>query len=101
MTRQEEIRSAAEQALKDCPYINTSLIGFDFFVKGAMWADEHPADVPDIIIESAIAYSDGYDAAIDKASQWLQENAAMLWESPCNPDRIVEQFKKAMQDENN
>ena len=40
MTRNEQIRAAAEQALKDCPYINTSLIGFDFFVKGAMWADE-------------------------------------------------------------
>ena len=42
MTREEQIRAAAEHALKDCPYINTSLIGFDFFVKGAMWADAHP-----------------------------------------------------------
>lgn len=97
MTRQEEIRAAAEQALKDCPYINTSLIGFDFFAKGAMWADEHPADDPDIIIESAIAYSDGYDAAIDKASQWLQENIDDYLD--VGVTFLVSDFKKAMQDE--
>jgi hypothetical protein len=42
MTREEEIKQAAEKELKDCPYINTSLIGFDFFIKGAQWADSHP-----------------------------------------------------------
>jgi len=46
MKRKEEISKAAEKELKDCPYIstsiNTSLIGFDFFIKGAEWADSHP-----------------------------------------------------------
>lgn len=44
MKRKEEISKAAEKELKDCPYINTSLIGFDFFIKGAEWADSHPID---------------------------------------------------------
>ena len=31
---------------------------------------------------------------LKKACEWLQENCAIIWESPCNPDKVVEQFKK-------
>lgn len=44
MKREDEIMQAAEKELKDCPYINTTLIGVDLYLKGAQWADAHPAE---------------------------------------------------------
>ena len=41
----------------------------------------------------------GRNNAIDKACEWLQENCAIIWESPCNPDKVVKQFRKAMKGE--
>ena len=45
------------------------------------------------------SYQDGYGKAVDMACAWLEENVALLWESPCNPKRIVELFKRAMKNE--
>lgn len=83
MSRDEEIRqSAGKVAIRDNKgqYAHGFLMQAlrEAFTEGARWADR---------------------TMIKRTSQWLQENAAMLWESPCNPDRIVEQFRKAMQDE--
>ena len=39
----------------------------------------------------------GRNNVIDKACEWLQENCAIIWESPCNPDKVVKQFRKAME----
>ena len=38
----------------------------------------------------------GRNNAIDKACEWLEKNVADIWNSPCNPDKIVENFRKAM-----
>lgn len=65
---------------KDCGFISRGL--------------EHKCDVLDI-------FDAGADAAIDKASQWLQENYEDLgirWMRGYTVDDFVEQFKKAMQD---
>lgn len=78
MTRKEQIRAAAEQALKDCPYINTSLIGFDFFVKGAMWADE---------------------TMIEWVCKWLDENLVtvdkdIIYNGLCTRKQLVDEYIK-------
>lgn len=65
---------------KDCGFISRGL--------------EHKCDVLDI-------FDAGADAAIDKASQWLQENYEDLgirYIRGYTVDDFVEQFKKAMQD---
>lgn len=41
-------------------------------------------------------YEQGYEDAINKACKWFEENVADIWNSPCNPDKIVELFRKAM-----
>lgn len=64
---------------KDCGFISRGL--------------EHKCDVLDI-------FDAGADAAIDKASQWLQENYEDLgirYIRGYTVDDFVEQFKKAMQ----
>lgn len=33
-------------------------------------------------------------ALIERVCDWLERNASMFWDSPCNPSRIVELFKK-------
>lgn len=30
----------------------------------------------------------------DKVVEWLMKNVPMFWDTPCNPQRIVEQFKE-------
>lgn len=41
----------------------------------------------------------GYNLAIEKACKWLEKNVADIWNSPCNPDKIVKDFRKAMKGE--
>lgn len=41
----------------------------------------------------------GYSFAVDEAAEWLEKNVADIWNSPCNPDKIVENFRKAMKGE--
>lgn len=36
---------------------------------------------------------------LDKACEWLERNEVEFWNSPCNPDKIVEQFRKAMNED--
>lgn len=40
------------------------------------------------------------DALIEKACEWLEKNVADIWDNPFNPDKIVEQFKQAMKENN-
>lgn len=64
---------------KDCGFISRGL--------------EHKCDILDI-------FDAGADAAIDKASQWLQENyedIGIRYIRGYTVDDFVEQFKKAMQ----
>lgn len=36
---------------------------------------------------------------LDKACEWLERNVADIWSSPCNPEKIIEQFRKAMNED--
>ena len=72
MTREEQIIEAADEKSRcESPYF------YDAFIEGAKWADH---------------------TMIERACEWLQENCAIIWESPCNPDKVVEQFKKALKE---
>ena len=69
---------------KDCGFISRGL--------------EHKCDVLDI-------FDAGADAAIDKASQWLQNNIEKYvnpigYGRMLNMGRLIDDFKKAMQDGN-
>ena len=64
----------------------------DALRRGAEWSDANP----DIDVRTMAAWQSGYQAAIDKACEWLERNVADIWNSPCNPEKIVEQFRKAM-----
>lgn len=64
----------------------------DALRRGAEWSDAHP----DIDVRTMAAWESGYQAAIDKACEWLERNEVEFWNSPCSPDKIVEQFRKAM-----
>lgn len=49
------------------------------------------------ILQAAVkAAKVGYSFAVDEAAEWLEKNVADIWNSPCNPDKIVENFRKAM-----
>ena len=75
--RQQEINEAAGVYARMRTADKDMQITFaDAYRAGARWADEQ---------------------MINKACKWLDENCAIFWESPCNPQNIVVQFKKAME----
>jgi len=84
------------------------------FIEGAQWADKNPSKFEGISIEEDeelinkarqehleyhwdMFVKSIQSKFVDKACEWLQENCAIIWESPCNPDKVVEQFRKAME----
>lgn len=58
MNRHDQIKQAAEASVKECPYINTALVCYDHFVKGAEWADAHPS--PETINRIVQLYKEWY-----------------------------------------
>lgn len=64
----------------------------DAWYAAVKWSDEHP----DIDVRTMAAWRGGYKEAIEKACEWLEKNEVEFWNSPCNPEKIVEQFRKAM-----
>lgn len=46
--------------------------------------------------DEAIAWLEkqGHMLSPDKVVEWLEINEPKFWESPCNPDVIIEQFKE-------
>ena len=85
MTREEEIEKASQA-------FNIQVISnpWTLFKEGAKWADEHPA----IIVGGGAKYlKRGYDEAVKKACEWLEENPPMRFDGMLD---YVGQFKKAM-----
>ena len=67
----------------------------DAWYAAVKWADEHP----DIDVRTMAAWQSGYQAAIEKACEWLEMNVVDIWSSPCNPEKFVEQLRKAMNED--
>lgn len=99
MERDKERQKAAEDYCHNL--IGEATFGMYVAHKaGSKWADEHPInyDGKAMLYVNQKSHDNGYKEAVDKACEWLQENCAIIWESPCNPNKIVEQFKKAMEE---
>lgn len=93
MKRQDQIKEMAQSNAKHMTCDKDMQVAFaDALRRGAEWSDEHP----DIDVRTMAAWQSGYQSAIDKACEWLERNEVEFWNSPCNPDKIVEQFRKAM-----
>lgn len=94
MTRQEQIK---QQAKLLCNTVSPE----EYFIMGAEWADKHPMtyDGKAILYVNRRSHENGYKEAVEKACKWLEKNVADIWSSPCNPAKIVEQFRKAMKGE--
>ena len=90
MTREQEISKVALEEIFASPY--------DAFMAGAQWADQHPVnyDGKAMLYVNNRSHENGYKEAVEKACKWLEKNVADIWSSPCNPAKIVEQFRKAM-----
>ena len=61
----------------------------DALRRGAQWSDEHP----DINVRTMAAWKSGYQAALEKACEYLEEYTPQKFEDGQN---YVEQFRKAM-----
>ena len=91
MTREDEIKEARHEW-----YLRTQDADFCAgFQKGAEWADQHP----DIDVRTMAAWRGGYNEAIDKACEWLNENMNDVGIRFMRGDEIkdiVDLFRKAM-----
>lgn len=95
MTRKEEIKEARHEW-----YLRTQDADFCAgFQKGAEWADAHPV----VKVGGALKnYERGYEDAIDKACEWLDENMNDVGIRFMRGDEIkdiVDLFYKAMKGE--
>lgn len=94
MTRKQETSKVALE------YANKEIFAspYDAFMAGAQWADQHPVnyDGNAMLYVCNKSHENGYKEAVDKACKWIEKNVADIYSSPCNPDKIVELFRKAM-----
>lgn len=92
MTRQDQIIEAAKFHAKCMTSDKDLQVAFaDAIRRGAEWADEHPG----IDVRTMAAWRSGYQAAIGKACEWLEEEypkAAAYYE---HPDSFIDRFKQA------
>lgn len=86
MKREDEIMQAAEKELKDCPYINTTLIGVDLYLKAARWADRT------MIAKACELYRKDLQC-ISRMMGKLRKGANGIIEI----EKSVEQFKKTLE----
>ena len=92
MTRAKEILKEAEKVAS----ANTQIIGdwgehFLGFIHGAEWADAHP----DIDVRTMAAWQSGYNEAIEKACEWLENDFEELTRLHLD-DIVIDKFRKAM-----
>lgn len=72
MKRQDQIKEMAQSNAKHMTCDKDMQVAFaDALRRGAEWSDEHP----DIDVRTMAAWRSGYQAAIDKACEWLEHNA--------------------------
>ena len=92
MKRQDQIKEMAQSNAKHMTCDKDMRVAFaDALRRGAQWSDEHP----DIDVRTMAAWQSGYQAAIEKACEWLKEEyskAAAYYE---HPDSFIDRFKQA------
>lgn len=97
MTRQEQIRKAANKYIKDIiTPIPASLI--TAFIKGAAWSDANP----DLYSVTRKAVEREREYLIDKACEWLKDNhdeIYLRYIRGYNSDDEIELFKKYMEEQ--
>lgn len=93
MKRQDQIKEMAKFHARCMTSDKDLQVAFaDALRRGAQWSDEHP----DIDVRTMAAWQSGYQAAIDKACEWLEEYTPQKFEDVQN---YVEQFCKAMNED--
>ncbi len=91
MTREEQINKMAKEVAAYLTYDKDIQVAFaDVLKRGAEWADDHP----DIDVRTMAAWKSGYQAAIERACEWLQCRLPLT-----NLDEFINEFKKAMKNE--
>lgn len=94
MTRQDQIKEMAHFNARCMTCDKDMRVAFaDALRRGAEWSDKHP----DIDVRTMAAWRSGYQAAIDKACEWLKEEypkAAAYYE---HQDSFIDKFRKAME----
>lgn len=96
MTRNDEIKEMAKSYARCMTSDEDMQVAFgDALIRGAKWADAHP----DIDVRTMAAWQSGYNEAIDKACEWLEENMNDVGIRFMRGDEIkdiVDLFRKAM-----
>lgn len=102
MTREEQIEQAAKKYVKDIVTpLPASLM--TAYIKGAEYADQHPINYDGKAMLHVLnkGYEQGWEDAVNKACEWLNANYAeiyLLARGGFSSDRVVEQFKKYMEE---
>ena len=102
MKRAEQIEQAAKRYVNDIVTpLPASLM--TAFIKGAEYADRTPIHYDGKAMLHVLnkGHEQGYKDAIDKACEWLNANYAeiyLLARGGFSSDRVVEQFKKYMEE---
>ena len=93
MTRQEQIAQAAKKYIKDIVTpLPASLM--TAFVKGAIYADEHP----DLYSVTRKAVERERKHLIDKICEWLEHRQLVDLEVP-NIEKFINDFRKNMEEQ--
>lgn len=92
MTRAKEIMKEADKTAS----ANTQIIGdwgehYMGFIHGAEWADAHP----DIDVRTMAAWRGGYNEAIEKACEWLENDFEELTRLHLD-DIVIDKFRRAI-----
>lgn len=91
MTRAKEITKEAKKFAKEIDDKEIAEDVQDAFEQGAEWADAHP----DIDVRTMAAWQSGYNEAIDKACEWLENDFEELTKLHLD-DIVIDKFRKAM-----
>ena len=91
MTRAKEITKEAKKFAKEIDDWEIAEDVQDAFEQGAEWADAHP----DIDVRTMAAWQSGYKDAIEKASEWLENDFEELTRLHLD-DIVIDKFRKAM-----
>ena len=90
MKRQEQIKEMAQSKAKHMTCDKDLRVAFaDALRRGAEWSDEHP----DIDVRTMSAWTCGYNAAIEKACEWLKTK---VYDDSTYGKALIDDFKKAM-----
>lgn len=87
MTREEEIRQAALESIKDTP---SYFLNKEFFIDGAHWADNHP-NKGLVDINSVCGW------LIGNTYKYLIDNTHFRGTGDIDMDKLIQDFRKALE----